>query len=103
MQRYMTRMVAQGFAQQYGTDFDETLCPVVRQESPQLLMTLSVKHGLSLHHVDVTTTFLNGTLDNEEYYIYSNQKALSVKERSSLYASLKVVCSEKMTWAYIVA
>ena len=60
-------MVAQGFTQQYGTDFDETLCPVVRQESLWLLMSLSVKHGLSLHQVDVTTTFLNGTLDDEVY------------------------------------
>ena len=67
MQRYMARMVVQGFTQQYGTDFDETLCPVERQKSPRLLMALSVKHGLSLHHVDVTTTFLNGTLDDEVY------------------------------------
>ena len=27
----------------YGIDFDETLCPVVRQESLWLLMALSVK------------------------------------------------------------
>ena len=30
-------------------------------------MALSVKHGLSLHQVDVTTAFLNGTLDDEVY------------------------------------
>ena len=67
VQRYKARLVAQGFTQQYGTDFDETFCPVVRQESLQLLTALSVKHGLSLHQVDVTTAFLNGTLEDEVY------------------------------------
>lgn len=66
-QRYKARLVAQGFTQQYGTDFDETFCPVVRQESLRLLMAMSVKHGLSLHQVDVTTAFLNGTLEDEVY------------------------------------
>ena len=67
MQRYKARLVAQGFTQQYGTYFDETFCPVVRQESLWLLMALSVKHGLSLHQVDVTTAFLDGTLEDKVY------------------------------------
>ena len=67
VQRYKARLVTQGFTQQYGTDFDETFCPVIRQESLRLLMALSVKHGLSLHQVDVTTAFLNGTLEDEVY------------------------------------
>ena len=67
VQRYKARLVAQGFTQQYGTYFDETFCPVVRQESLRLLMALSVKHGLSVHQVDVTTAFLNGTLEDEVY------------------------------------
>ena len=67
VQRYKARLVAQGFTQQYGTDFDETFCPVVRQESLQLLMALSVRYGLSIHQVDVTTAFLNGMLEKEVY------------------------------------
>ena len=30
-------------------------------------MALSVKHGLSVHQVDVTTAFLNGTIEDEVY------------------------------------
>ena len=67
VQRYKARLVAQGFTQQYGTDFDETFCPVVRQESLQLLMALSVRYGLSIHQVYVTTAFLNGMLEDEVY------------------------------------
>ena len=36
IQRYKARLVAQGFTQKYGADFDETFCPVVRQESLRL-------------------------------------------------------------------
>ena len=67
VQRYKARLVAQSITQQYGTDFDETFCPVVRQESLQLLMALSVRYGLSIHQVDVTTAFLNGILKDEVY------------------------------------
>jgi len=67
VQRYKARLVANGFTQQYGTDFDKTFCPVIQQESLCLLMALSVKHSLSLHQVDVTTAFLNGTLKDKVY------------------------------------
>ena len=67
VQRYKARLVAQGFTQKYRADFDETFCPVVRQELLRLLMALSVQHGLVLHKVDVTTAFLNGTIDEEVY------------------------------------
>ena len=67
VQRYKARLVAQGFTQQYGIDFDETFCPVVRQESLWLLMALSVRYGLSIHQVDMTIAFLNGTLEDEVY------------------------------------
>ena len=42
VQRYKARLVAQGFAQKYGADLDETFCPVVRQEFLHLLMALPV-------------------------------------------------------------
>ena len=67
VQRYKARLVAQGFTQQYGIDFDETFCPVVRQELLRLLMALSVRYGLSIHQVYITIAFLNGTLEDEVY------------------------------------
>ena len=40
---------------------------MVRSESIQTLISLSVENGLKLHQVDVTTAFLNGDLDEEVY------------------------------------
>ena len=51
IEKYKARLVAQGFTQRYGSDYNETFCPVVRQESLHALIALSVKHGLKLHQV----------------------------------------------------
>ena len=81
VQRYKARLVAQGFTQKYGTDFDETFCPVVRQESLRLLMALSVQHGLTVHQIDVTTAFLNGKLEEEVYMQQPNGFVCQGKEK----------------------
>lgn len=61
------RLVAQGFLQKFGSDYDETFCPMVRQESLCTLVGMSAQHGLKLYQVDVTTVFLNGQLEEEVY------------------------------------
>ena len=65
VERYKARLVAQGFLQKFGTDYDETFSPVARLESVRALIALSVQQGLKLHQVDVTTAFLNGELKEE--------------------------------------
>ena len=41
LEYYKAKLVAQSFAQRYGSDYDETFCPVVRQESLKVLIALS--------------------------------------------------------------
>ena len=67
MERYKARLVAQGFSQQRGDDYDETFSPVVRMESLRTVVGLAVRNGLSLHQFDVTTAFLNGKLEEMVY------------------------------------
>ena len=67
IERYKARLVAQGYSQKYGTDYDQTYSPVVRLESFRTLLALSVQYGLKIHQVDVTTAFLNSEL--EEVYM----------------------------------
>lgn len=87
IERYKARLVAQGFSQSYGTDYDETFCPVVRQESLRVLIALSVQYGLQLHQVDVTTAFLNGNLEEE---IFMKQpKGFGTKGEEHLVCKLK--------------
>ena len=65
--RYKARLVAQGFTQKFGIDYDETFCPVVRFESVRTVIALAVQYGLKLHQMDVATAFLNGDLKEEVY------------------------------------
>ena len=67
VERYKARLVAQGFTQKFGIDYDETFCPVVRFESVRTVIALAVQNGLKLHQMDVATAFLNGELKEEVY------------------------------------
>ena len=90
-ERYKARLVAQGFTKKYGTDYDQTFCPVVRQESLRVLIALSIQYGLKLHQVDVTTAFLNGNLEEEVYmkqpqgYFDEGEEHLMCKLKKSIY------------------
>lgn len=67
VERYKARLVAQGYNQRYGEDYDETTSPVVRFESIRTLIGLAVKKELHLHQLDVGTAFLNGELKETIY------------------------------------
>ena len=73
VKRYKARLVAQGYNQKYGIDYDETFCPVVRFGSVRTLITLAARHKLQHHQLDVATAFLNGEL-KEEIYIKQREQ-----------------------------
>ena len=67
VERHKACLVAQGFSQKYGLDYEETFSPVVRFESIRSVIALGAQHKLQLHQMDVSTAFLNGELDEEVY------------------------------------
>src|SRR5258705_2376547 len=65
--RYKARLVARGFSQRYGQDYDETFAPVVKHETVRVLLAIAAIRGLHVRHLDVRSAFLNGELDEELY------------------------------------
>ncbi|GJV36199.1 retrovirus-related pol polyprotein from transposon TNT 1-94 [Tanacetum coccineum] len=66
--RNKARLVAQGYNQQEGIDFDETYAPVARLESIRILLAYACAHDFKLFQIDVKSAFLNGFI-NEEVYV----------------------------------
>lgn len=64
---YRARLVAKGYSQKSGIDYNETFSPVVRHTTLRLLFALAVQLDLNTVHLDVKTAFLNGELDETIY------------------------------------
>ena len=67
LEHYKARIIAQGFSQIAGLDFNETWAPVVRIESVRVLLALAALFDLWIIHIDTKTAFLNGNSDVELY------------------------------------
>lgn len=67
LERRKARIVARGFAQRPGIDFDETFAPVARLSSIRIMVALAVEHDMTIQQFDVTTAYLNGELQEKVF------------------------------------
>lgn len=65
--KFKARLVAQGFSQIPGVDFNETYCPVVKRRTLRLLMAICVENDWDLQFLDVEGAYLNSILNEVVY------------------------------------
>ncbi|GKE00603.1 retrovirus-related pol polyprotein from transposon TNT 1-94 [Tanacetum coccineum] len=88
--RNKARLVAQGYNQQEGIDYDETYALVARLEYIRILLAIACANDFKLYQMDVKSAFLNAFINKEVYvaqppgfidfekpnYVYKLKKAL---------------------------
>jgi hypothetical protein len=65
--RNEARLVAKGYAQVTGLNFEETFAPVARLESIRILLAYAAHHSFRLFQMDIKSAFLNGPIKEEVY------------------------------------
>ncbi|GKF68230.1 retrovirus-related pol polyprotein from transposon TNT 1-94, partial [Tanacetum coccineum] len=85
------RLVARGYRQEEGIDFEESFAPVARLEAIRIFIAFAAHMNMVVYQMDVKTAFLNGNLREEVYvsqpdgfvdpdkpnYVYKLKKALN--------------------------
>ena len=65
--RNKARLVAHGFTQVEGLDFEETYAPVARLEAIRMLLAYAAHHNFKLYQMDVKSAFLNSPIQELVY------------------------------------
>nr|GEX15050.1 hypothetical protein [Tanacetum cinerariifolium] len=65
--RNKSHLVAKGYAQKEGVDFEESFAPVARLEAVRLFIAYAAHKSFSVYQMDVKTAFLYGPLKEEVY------------------------------------
>nr|GEY97289.1 retrovirus-related Pol polyprotein from transposon TNT 1-94 [Tanacetum cinerariifolium] len=65
--RNKARLVAVGYSQQEGFDYDETFAPVARIEDIRLFLAYATHKDFTVYQMDIKTAFLNGILKEKVY------------------------------------
>jgi hypothetical protein len=64
---YKARLMAKGFKQIHGIDYDETFSPIAMLKFVQILLAIAAYFDYEIWQMDVKTTFLNRNLTEDVY------------------------------------
>jgi hypothetical protein len=68
IERYKARLIARGFQQTQGLDYDETFAPVAHMTTVRTLVAVAASSSWTISQMDVKNAFLNGDL--QEVYMH---------------------------------
>ncbi|GJR86443.1 retrovirus-related pol polyprotein from transposon TNT 1-94 [Tanacetum coccineum] len=88
------RLVAQGFRQEEGINFEESFAPVARIEAIRIFVAYAVNKNMKIFQMDVKTDFLNGEL-KEEVYVSQPEGFVDQDNPSHVYKLKKALYSLK--------
>jgi hypothetical protein len=63
----MAGLVAKGYNQQEGIDYEETFAPVARMEDIWIFLVYATYMNFKVYQMDVKSAFLNGNLKEDVY------------------------------------
>ena len=90
-ERYKAHLVAKGFTQREGIDYNETFSLVWLKDSFRIIMALVALFDLNLHQMGVKYAFLDGEIDEIIYmeqpknFVTRDSKSMVCKLKKSLY------------------
>ncbi|GJT78439.1 retrovirus-related pol polyprotein from transposon TNT 1-94 [Tanacetum coccineum] len=88
--RNKVRLVAQGYNQQEGIDYDETYAPTARLESIRILLAYACALDFKIFQMDVKSAFLNGFI-NEDVYVAQPLGFIDFKKLDHVYKLKKAL------------
>jgi hypothetical protein len=91
VERYKVKLVAKGFTQTYGMDYNETFSRVAKFTSIRCILALATLEDMEIHQMDMKIAFLNGKIKKEIYmeqpqgFVHQGDEHLVCKLHKSLY------------------
>ncbi|GJW63774.1 putative ribonuclease H-like domain-containing protein [Tanacetum coccineum] len=84
------RLVAQGFRQEEGIDYDKVFAPVARIEAIRLFLAFASYMGFTVYQMDVKSAFLYGTIE-EEVYVHQPPGFVDPAHPNKVYKVIKAL------------
>ncbi|GJX46204.1 retrovirus-related pol polyprotein from transposon TNT 1-94 [Tanacetum coccineum] len=88
--RNKARLVAQGYNQQEGIDYDETYAPLARHESIRILLAYACALDFNLFQMDVKSAFLDGFI-NDDVYVAQPSRFIDFEKPDHVYKLMKAL------------